>query len=106
MRQQHKFGYLEEDGLQVLEMPYAGKEVSLVALLPKTADGLPDLEKALTAEKLNGWLGKLKETTVDVTFPRFQVTSAFELSKPLRDLRMELVFADGKADLSGMNGGE
>jgi serpin B len=106
MRQRHKFGYHEADGLQVLEMPYAGKDLSMVVLLPRKPDGLPDLEKGLTTEKLKGLLGKLKETEVDVAFPRFRMTSTFELNRPLRDLGMELVFTDGKADLSGMNGGK
>ena len=46
------------ENLQVLEMPYAGKELSMVVLLPKKVDGLGELEKSLTADKLAGWLGK------------------------------------------------
>ena len=31
----------------------------MVVLLPKKIDGLADLEKDLTADKLAGWIGKL-----------------------------------------------
>ena len=52
MHQQTKMGYAEEETFQALELPYAGRELSMVVLLPKKVDGLPELEKSLTVEKL------------------------------------------------------
>ncbi len=39
-------------------MPYAGREPSMVVLLPKNADGLAELEKAISTEKFAGVAGE------------------------------------------------
>jgi serpin B len=104
MYQKGKFNYHEGRGLQVLEMPYAGKNLSLVALLPARADGLEALEKDLTPKKLAGWLEGLHPRIVEVTFPRFKVTAEFSLKPALSALGMELAFSRTNADLSGMDG--
>lgn len=96
--------YHEEAGFQALELPYKGKDLSMVIFLPKTKDGLAAFEKTLSAAKLNEWLGKLRfEETVVVSLPKFKMTSEFSLAKTLSAMGMNLLFSDG-ADLSGMNG--
>ena len=106
MHQTEKFKYLDADTLQVLEMPYAGKELSMVVLLPKKVDGLADLEKSLTAEKLAGWLGKVHEQTVIVSLPKFKTTSAFGLVENLKALGMKKAFVLPGANFSGIDGRE
>jgi serpin B len=108
MHQMQSYGYAETDELQMLEMRYAESPMSMVVLLPKKVDGLPAVEKALTADKLSGWLDSLKGKggRVDVTIPKFKMTAQFELSKTLAGMGMPLAFSSGKADFSGMNGGK
>jgi serpin B len=86
-------------------MPYVGKDLSMVVLLPKKVDGLADLEKSLTPANLARWLKALRSQEVQVAFPRFQMTSAFQLKDQLSSLGMPLAFSR-KADLSGINGGK
>ena len=100
-----QFGYLEDETFQALEMPYVGKDLSMVVLLPKKADGLAGFEKALTADKLSQWLSKLRETEVEVTMPKFKTTVEFELSDTLSKMGMPLAFTR-RADFSGMNDGK
>ena len=102
MFQKGNFGYFQDDEVQVLEMPYKGEKVSMVVLLPRKVDGLAALEKHLAAEKLSGWLGKLRRVKVDTLFPRFKLTSRFDLSGKLQNLGMKKAFSD--ADFSGMDG--
>lgn len=102
MHETAEFGYLEEPDLQVLAMPYSGKDLSMVVLLPKV-DGLADLEKSLTHEKLEGWVGKLRDRKVEVAFPKFKMTSEFSLASDLSALGMKKAFT-ASADFSGMNG--
>jgi serpin B len=103
MRQRGSFGYLKEDGVQVLELPYAGKGLSMVVLLPDAPTGLAGLEKDLSAEKVDGWLKQLRETTVEVALPRYRLTGALNLKKPLAGLGLAKVFTP-EADFSGMDG--
>ena len=103
MNQTSAFKYLEGNGYQALELPYAGKDLSMVILLPRQADGLPALERALTAEKLSAALARFDSQKVIVFLPKFRITAAFNLNQALADLGMPLAFSDG-ADFSGMNG--
>ena len=99
------YGYFEEDTLQGLKLPYAGNELSMVVLLPKKADGLADLEKALTAEKLDGWMKKFGGEKVIVALPKFKTTSEFNnMEDQLQALGMKVAFSGGAADFSGMDG--
>ena len=102
MFQKGNFGYFQDAEVQVLEMPYKGEKVSMVVLLPRKVDGLAALEKNLAAEKLSGWLGKLRRVKVDTLFPKFKMTSRFDLSSKLQNLGMKKAFRD--ADFSGMDG--
>ena len=98
------YRYHEEAAFQALELPYKGKELSMVIFLPKKKDGLAEFEKSLSAAKLNEWLGKLRfEETVIVSLPKFKMTSEFSLAETLSKMGMKLLFSQG-ADLSGMNG--
>jgi serpin B len=105
MHQTGKFSYFKDGAVQGLEMPYVGKDLSMVVLLPSKPDGLGELEKKLTANQLSSWLGKLHETKVDVTLPKFKTTREFQLKKALSELGMPLAFTFN-ADFSGINGGK
>src|SRR5262249_55639935 len=43
MSDEAEFGYLDGDTVQALELPYKGRELSMVVLLPKEANGLAEL---------------------------------------------------------------
>ena len=103
MHQTGKFGYMETDILQALEMPYVNNDLSMVVLLPKKADGVKDLEKELVSDNLADWLARIHKREVQVFFPRFKMTSEFELAKVLGAMGMPDAFS-GKADFSGMTG--
>jgi serpin B len=103
MHQEREFGYRENDELQVLELPYAGNDLSMIVLLPRKANGLADLEAKLTVQNLAAWTGKLHRQKVEVFLPKFKMTSQFSLNDKLTVLGMTDAFTD-KADFSGMNG--
>jgi len=104
MTQKESFRYAEYPGVQVLSMPYAGNDLSMVALLPEARDGLARLEAELSAEKLTEWTRRLRNMEVIVHFPRFKVESSFTLNDAMQALGMTDAFAAGKADFSGMSG--
>lgn len=96
--------YAEGDGYQVLDLPYRGDRVSMTVFLPAKPDGLPALEKALTADRLAEDLGRLRtESRVHVHLPRFKAEKQFRLKEPLQAMGMKAAF--GAADFSGMHTG-
>jgi serpin B len=104
MHREATFAYGEDADLQTLEMPYSGQELSIVVLLPRKPDGLPELEKKLTAENLTRWLAGLRSREVNVTLPKFKMTREFALEQVLAAMGMTDAFT-ASADFSGMDDG-
>jgi serpin B len=104
MKQQETFGYAEHEGLQILQMPYAGDEVSMLVLLPRNMDGLADLQSVLNQESLDEWIRSIRKKEVLVFLPKFKVTSQFRLDETLASMGMPDAFSPEKADLSGIDG--
>lgn len=103
MNQTGNFMYGEDDDLQILEMAYAGRDLSMVVLLPRKVDGLKALESELSADRLKGWLARMKGEEVRVSFPKFKLTSQFGLKETLEQMGMTDAFSPS-ADFSGMDG--
>jgi serpin B len=76
----------------------------MVVILPKSPNGLPELEKELTLENLNDWLGRLLEKQVSVYFPRFSLNSGCVLAETLKSMGMIDAFSAPPADFSGIDG--
>jgi len=104
MHQTAEFKYAAVEDFQVLELPYTGKDLSMVIFLPNKVDGLRKFERKLDTKNLNKWLGKLKEQKVIVGLPRFKFTTdSIELAEILKAMGMTDAFG-GRADFSGMTG--
>jgi len=105
MHQEGKFGYAMDKDVQVLSMPYKGKDLSMVVLLPNKVDGLAELEKGLSAARVAALIGKLGERSLPVSLPKFKMTSQFGLVPVLQKMGMRDAFTPA-ADFSGMAGGK
>jgi serpin B len=103
MFQRGDFGLREEEGLQVLRMPYDGGACALYVLLPAKHDGLPELERKFTAEALERWTGTkdLRGERVNVWLPRFKFTVPVQLNGALQRMGMKEAFSDA-ANFKGM----
>ncbi|XP_014644264.1 PREDICTED: leukocyte elastase inhibitor [Ceratotherium simum simum] len=112
MYQKKKFpyGYIKDLKCRVLELPYQGKELSMIILLPDDIEdestGLKKIEEQLTLEKLREWTKPENLYLVDVSvhLPRFKLEESYNLNSPLAHLGIQDLFSSGKADLSGMSG--
>ncbi|XP_032728155.1 serpin B8-like isoform X2 [Lontra canadensis] len=100
-----KTGYVAEAHTQVLELPYAGQELSLLVLLPDDDTELAVVEKALTYEKFRDWTNpeKMTKDKVQVFLPRLKLEESYDLESFLRSLGMTDAFEEAKADFSGMS---
>jgi len=105
MHRTGEYGYMETEALQLLRLPYAGNELSMIVFLPKSASDLEDAELAavVSLSKNSEGLERLRPREVVVTLPKFKMTAEFELNKSLSAMGMVDAFT-GDADFSGMDG--
>uniref|UniRef100_A0A8D1W8X8 Leukocyte elastase inhibitor n=1 Tax=Sus scrofa TaxID=9823 RepID=A0A8D1W8X8_PIG len=102
------FGYIKELKCRVLELPYQGKDLSMVILLPDSIEdestGLRKIEQHLTLEKLREWTKpeNLELLEVNVHLPRFRLEESYDLNAPLARLGVQDLFGS-RADLTGMS---
>lgn len=96
--------YAENEELQALRLPYKGGSLSMLVLLPREGKTLADVEKGLTAEKLEALRKALQKEKVKVFLPRFTFKTGYKLNDALAELGMPAAFTEGAADFSAMDG--
>ena len=89
------FRYAEGDGVRALELPYRGERLSMVLLLPAERQGLAELVRSLTTQSLSKLIAALSMREGELSLPRFQSNSRFNLNKTLKALGMESAFHGG-----------
>jgi serpin B len=102
MRQKGEFRYAEDDEAQILELPYVGKDLAMLVMLPQ--GNFAAFEAGLTAERIRDWQGRLTEQEVEVIIPKFKFAARYYLDDILPLMGMVDAFSDIKADFSGIDG--
>ena len=95
-------------GSIALEMPYKGKRLSMILLLPTQDYSLKELEDSIKkVDDLNSLLkfNAARKVKVELTLPKFKLESEIDLNEPLKALGMQDMFSESKADFSVMTGG-
>ncbi len=103
MSQLAQFRYMEENGLQALELPYAGGQLSMLILLPEKGD-FNDVQSSLNANTLDAVVSGLQSKQVDLILPKFKFEYFLSLKESLMKMGMADAFDNTKADFSGMDG--
>lgn len=99
-----EFNFTENKNLKALELPYKGKDLSMILFLPKKDFGLSDLEEEFSVQKLSQIESEMNKEEVDVYLPRFEFKTKYPLKEKLQRMGMKLPFNPKKADFSGMDG--
>jgi serpin B len=94
--------YTENDSYQAVEMPYDGRELSMVVILPATGK-FQAFEDSFDAAALKNIIDNLEPNEVKLGMPKFEFESSLGLKQALTDLGMGNAFTDA-ADFSGING--
>jgi len=89
-------------GFQVAELPYKGKDLSMVIVVPQDADGLAAVEKQLTTANLAAWLGKLESRDMDVAMPKFRIETDYKMNETLQAMGMKQAFDGSRANFDGL----
>jgi serpin B len=102
MSQTESFGYAVGEGYQVVELPYDGRELSMVILLPEVG-AFESFETSLNAGQVDAALSEMSYRQILLTMPKFKVESDFSLAQVLAAMGMPDAFSSD-ADFSGMTG--
>jgi len=102
MKETKSLGYAEGNDYQAVELPYDGRELSMLILLPQPGQ-FTAFEGSLDAKKVDGIIDSLDNKKIALTMPKFEFTSEFSLKKALSDMGMPVAFTE-TADFSGMDG--
>lgn len=103
MRLDETVRYAEVDGVEAVELPYVGRQLSMVVLVPDEGQ-FEAFESALDAATMDSALDAMKPTRVALTMPKFEFESSFTLNDTLASMGMPSAFTPGQADFSGMDG--
>jgi serine protease inhibitor len=102
------YNYLEDDLVQILELPYEGHEQSMLIILPKSRD-IAQINRRLDEGALSRWLKLLEKQVVEVAIiPRFKVRGEYlryEIDYALKKMGLLEIFHDENANLTGISRG-
>lgn len=103
MNHEYKMLYSTDMDFELVSIPYMKGEASMLIFLPKSKGKFEEALKSLNFEKYTALTRALLTQKVNLSIPKFTMTSEFELGKTLTEMGMPLPFTDA-ADFSGMNG--
>lgn len=100
MEPDEQFNYMENEKVQMIELPYKGDRMSMVVLLPK--NNLDDLEQELTFELYQEYRSSMnKQKLGNIFLPKFEFDTTYSMRDYLSTLGMHSAFSDS-ADFSGI----
>jgi serpin B len=92
MRKQFSLPYAKHRGFTAIALPYAGRDLQFLILLPDTPDGLAALEKELTPELLAG-CATMNSQLVALELPKFKLQPpTLPLGQTLQALGLQTAF--------------
>lgn len=105
MHQKGEFVYAMSEALDahILELPYVGDRVDMVIVLPRSRDGLAEVERKFSLETARQALASALPRKVDVYLPKFQLQQAYSLKGALQSLGVRDVFSARDANLTGVS---
>jgi serpin B len=103
MNERAKYKIYNGDDLQMLELPYTGKDFSMLVLLPNEGVSLNDIERTITFNAISAFAEQLVESEVIVSLPKFKFNAEYGLKPVLSSMGMPIPFSNG-ADFSRMSG--
>lgn len=103
MKQAENYQYAENDVYQVVNLPYGNGAFSMMAFLPKTGYGIPDVIGQLKKADWNTYRLGMGISEVDLWLPRFETKFGIKLNDILTSMGMPRAFNDTRADFGAMS---
>ncbi|XP_057679958.1 leukocyte elastase inhibitor-like isoform X2 [Corythoichthys intestinalis] len=109
MKDKFPLAFIPEANCQILEMPYKGKDLSMLIFLPNeiedSSTGLNKIEENLTYDNFVEWTRPemMDEIEVQVGLPRFKMEEDYDMKNVLVSMGMVDAFDMSMSDFSGMS---
>jgi serine protease inhibitor len=111
MSMAERLPYAEVDGMQIIDKPMLGGDLSMMFLLPsggsvgfqQELSALTEVERALTPASLRRWIAACKNQTVDISLPKFKIAARCDLGQILKSLGATQAFDASEADFRGVS---
>jgi serpin B len=95
------FSVVVLDGYTAVELPYKGKEISMLILVPDRGRFF-EIEQVLDANLIDDTVKSLTPWGLRLEMPKFKYESEFQLKDTLSRMGMPEAFDPGNADFTGM----
>ncbi len=95
------YPYAEDDGLQLVELPYDGGRLAMLIILPAIGQWA-ETELSLDGVKFRRLVAELEMERITLSLPKFRVARQFDLSDALRTLGMAKALDATLANFSGL----
>lgn len=93
--------YAEIDGHEVVDLPYAGEQLSMTVVLPPDGE-FGDTRDGLTGARLAEFVDATEEREGTLRLPRFEFSTAVALGETLEAMGMASAFDPSTADFADM----
>ncbi|MFP4556730.1 MAG: serpin family protein [Bacteroidales bacterium] len=103
MKRKGKYNLYKGNDIKLLELPYDGKDFSMLVLLPNEGTPLSKIEKGMKLEDLNHYISLMKQTEVQVSLPKFKFDAEYQMKPILAEMGMTNPFSN-YADFTRMSG--
>lgn len=90
--------------VSLLLLPYKGRDLSMMVVLPRKRGGLDEVERSLSEAKILKWVKKTRRRKVKVYLPKFKINWGASLTTPLKALGMKAAFSQRRADFRNIDG--
>ena len=98
------FDYMEDEQVQVVELPYKGDDLSMLIVLPKSkeAAAMQKLIANLSTAQINKWTEGLENKEIFLNMPKFKLEQSYKMETILAEMGMPIAFSN-HADFSLFN---
>jgi len=105
MQSFHSLGYFEDKKWQAVHLPYKSNDFVFVVLLPKQRRSVDELRRALTADLVARSFEESQFMMVNLSLPRFKVTSSTDLLEQLKAYGLTVLQNGDYSSISARNVG-
>lgn len=98
------FDYMENEHVQVVELPYKSNDLSMLIILPKSkeAAAMQKLVADLSSNQVSQWTEQLENQEIFLVMPKFKLQESYSMKPILANMGMPIAF-DSRANYSLFN---